>query len=190
MSKKKGTVTAVGKGKYSYFIQLDTMDGFYFNTKYEPKCGKGDVVGIEYHKKDDKRGNVQKVTVLEKNSDGYKPTNTGGGGGGGGGGYQTDPSRQASIIYQSSRKDALVYLGLLLKNEAFATKGAAGKREEQIEEKLTQIIGEFYEDATDPSKSPALVGAEEDAKEDAGDDEFEDDDGEEKQEDFDDEWDD
>jgi hypothetical protein len=189
MSKKKGTVTGVGKGTYSYFIQIDTMDGFYFNTKYEPKCGKGDVVGIEYNKKDDKRGNVQKVTIIEKNSDGYKPTNTGGGGGGAGGGYKAEPGRQESIVYQSSRKDALAYLALLLENKGFTLKGAAGKIEEQLEQKLTQIIGEFYQDAMTPSKSPALVGVAEDEKEDKDDDsEFEDDD--EKEDDFDDEWDD
>ena len=48
MSKIKGTVARCGKGKYSYFIVLDEKDGFYFNTKYEPMCGVGDVVGIEY----------------------------------------------------------------------------------------------------------------------------------------------
>jgi len=184
MSKKKGTVTACGKGKFSYFIMLDTMEGFYFNTKYEPKCGKGDVVGIEFNKKDDKRGNVQKVTVLEKHSGGYEDTTKQSGGGGTGGG------RNESIVYQSSRKDALVYFGLLLANGGFKLKGtAAGKIEEQIDLKLQLIIAEFYADAIDPAKSPALVSAEEDAKEDAADeagDEFEEE--EEEQEEFDDTW--
>jgi len=185
MSKKKGVVTAVGKGKFSYFIQLDTMDGFYFNTKYEPKCGKGDVVGIEYHKKDDKRGNVQKVKIIESNSDGYKPTNTGGGGGG----YKAEPGRQESIVYQSSRKDALVFLTLLLEQAAFAPKGAAGKKEEQLTLKLDEIIAQFYADANEPSKSAALAGAAEDAAEDKEEDDFGEEE-EEEEEDFNDEWDD
>jgi len=182
MSKKKGVVTAVGKGKFSYFIQIDTMDGFYFNTKYEPKCGKGDVVGIEYHKKDDKRGNVQKVKVIESNSGGYKPTNTGGGGG------AVSSDRNESIVYQSSRKDALVFLTLLIEQAAFTTKGAAGKKEEQLALKLDEITAEFYGAAINPSKSNALAGAADDAKEDEEDD-F-DDEEEEPQDDFDDEWDD
>jgi hypothetical protein len=180
MSKKKGTVTACGKGKFSYFIMLDTKDGYYFNTKYEPKCGKGDVVGIEFNDKDGKRGNVQKVTVLEQNSTGYEDTtkqrqSSGGGGGG--------ADRTPSIVYQSSRKDALVFLGLLFEQGAFVIKGAAGKKEEQIALKLREITGEFYADAIDPAKSPALLDAEEEAAEDEADD-FE----EEEEEDFDDEW--
>lgn len=183
MSKKKGTVTRVGKGQYSYYIQIDTMDGFYFNTKYEPKCGTGDVVGIEFNKKDDKRGNVQKVTILEKNSKGYDPAPKGGSGG-----TVVSSDRNESIVFQSSRKDALVFLTLLLEQAAFATKGAAGTKEEQLTLKLDELTAAFYADAIDPSKSDALAGAAEEAEEDK-EDEFEEDDDEE-QGDFDDEWDD
>ncbi len=171
MAKRKGTVSRVGKGQYSYFIQLDG-DGFYFNTKYEPKCGEGDVVGIEFTKKDDKRGQIKNVTILEQNSSGYKASasNSGGGSGGGGGGGD----RQDSIVYQSSRKDAIVFVTLLLTNEAFAIKGKPEDMRVQLEELLDEITGRFFKDASDPRKSNALTGDgaddEDDAKESSNDD--------------------
>ena len=150
MSKVKGTVTGCGKGTYSYFITLKEREGFYFNTKYEPKCGKGDVVGIEYEKKADNRGNVKRVEVIEKNSSGYEDTTGGGSGSGAGGG-----NRQDSIVWQSSRKDALVLAGILLSNEAFAVKGKADAKRTQIEELVNEITAGYFEAASDPKASNA-----------------------------------
>ena len=50
MSRKKGTVEKVGKSKFSFYIRLDN-DTRYFNTKFEPKCGVGDTVGLEFVEK-------------------------------------------------------------------------------------------------------------------------------------------
>ena len=75
MAKVKGTVTRAGKGKFSYFVQLDGND-FYYNTKFEPPCGEGDVVGIEFEQKGPSRGNIKKIKVLTDNSGGYSSSNS------------------------------------------------------------------------------------------------------------------
>lgn len=160
MAKVKGTVTGVGKGKFSYFIKLGGNE-FYYNTKFEPKCGEGDVVGIEFTQKGETRGNVSKVVVLESNSSGYPgdaapaaPS---------GGGYSKAPAgnndRQDSICWQSSRKDALVLVDILLKSEAFAIKGKADAKRVQIEELLDEVTARFFEDALAPRESAAYKGA-------------------------------
>jgi hypothetical protein len=163
VSKVKGTVDGCGKGKYSYFITLDSKEGFYFNTKYEPKCGKGDVVGIEYEQKAENRGNVKRVEVLEKNSSGYEDTSSnssdssggssGSSGGAGGGG------RQDSIVWQSSRKDALVLVGLLVSNDGIKLPAASkpDARRTIIEELIDEVTCKFFADASDPRKSKAFT---------------------------------
>ncbi len=157
MSKCKGTVKSQGKGKFSFYVTLEENDGFYFNTKFEPKCGVGDVVGIEYEPKGDKRGNVKRIEILTDNG-GPKGVQkkeeewgkSGGAGGGGG-------NRQDSIVFQSSRKDALVLVGVLLSNEAFATKGKPDAKRVQIEELVDEVTARFFNDATDPRKSAVLT---------------------------------
>jgi hypothetical protein len=154
MSRRKGTVSRVGKSKYSYYIQLDG-DGFYFNTKYEPKCGIGDVVGIEFEKKADNRGNIQKVKLLEDNGAPKGVQESQGGGGKGGGSYQADPDRQASIVFQSSRKDALVFTGLLLSNEAVKLPKDTAKRATIIEALVEETTASFFKDASNPKAAVA-----------------------------------
>ncbi len=159
MARIKGTVSKVGKSEYSYYIRIEG-DERYFNTKFEPKCGEGDVVGIEYEPKGDKRANIKKVKMFEQNSAGYAASQpeeksysapTGGGG----------SNRSESIVFQSSRKDALVLVGILLGAEAFATKGKTDERRVQIEELLDELTAKFYHAAIDPAKSAVLTGAQE-----------------------------
>ncbi len=153
MSRKKGTVTSVGKSQYSYFIQLDG-DQFYYNTKFEPKCGKDDVVGITFTKTDEKRGNISKVEILEKNSSGYKPTSSASSyvGSQRAGG----DNRQESIVYQSSRKDALQLAVILLTADAFATKGKPDAKRVQIEALIDELTARLFKDAIDPKNSGPL----------------------------------
>lgn len=165
MSRKKGTVTGIGKSQYSYFIQLDG-DQFYYNTKFEPKCGKDDVVGITFSKTDEKRGNISKVEILEKNSDGYKSTSTGSDYKRGSQYTSGTDNRQDSIVFQSSRKDALVFVSILLGAEAFPVKGKADARRVQIEELLDELTSKFFAAAIDPRNSSVLSGA---ASKDGGD---------------------
>ena len=161
MSKIKGTISGCGKGKFSYFITLEEKEGYYFNTKFEPKCGKGDVVGIEYESKADNRGNVQRIEVLEKNSSGYEDTskkadsgyasNSGSSKSAGGG------DRQDSIVWQSSRKDALVAAGLILQVEAYALKGKTDEKRVQLDGLIDEITARYFADASDPRKSVAYT---------------------------------
>ena len=177
MSKKvKGTVTKASKGKYSWFLQLDG-DDFYYNTKYEPKCGEGDVVGIEFTPKGDARGNIQKVKVLEDNSGGYAKANSERAESSGGGSSGSGGDRNSSIVFQSSRKDALVYVGLLLQEEAFAIKGKPDLRRVQLDELLDEVTARFYQDAIDPSKVKWLAAVAEEGEEESsnGDDDWPDD---------------
>jgi len=159
VSKVKGTVTKCDKGKFSYFVMLDTKEGFYFNTKYEPKCGEGDVVGIEYEQKANNRGNVKRIEVLEKNSDGYKPSSNSDAGGGGGSSAQTGGGRQDSIVWQSSRKDALVLAGLLVteKGIKLPPESKPDARRTVIEELIDEVTCKFFADASDPRNSGAFI---------------------------------
>lgn len=170
MAKRKGKVSKIGKSKYSYYLQLDG-DGFYFNTKFNPsKVGVGDVVGIEFDPKGDTRGQVQAIKLLEDNGGPKGHQESGGdfGGGNRGGNASGDGNRQESIVYQSSRKDALVLTGLLVEQGAIALPKAADKRRTIIEELLAEQTNRLFKDAMDPSK--AVKGAEEVEEDSGGDD--------------------
>ena len=169
MAKRRGIVTRIGKSQYSHYIQLDD-DGFYFNTKYNPKCGKGDEVGIEFEKKNDQRGQIKNVKILTDNGgpkgfqDSGGGTSGGGGKRGGGGGF--DAGRQDSIVYQSSRKDALVLADILISNKL--VKVPAGDKGRIVVESLVdELVCRFFADASDPRKA---IKSEEEVKEDEGDD--------------------
>ena len=177
MSKIKGTVTRAGKGKFSYFLQLDGND-FYYNTKFEPKCGEGDVVGIEFTPKGDSRGQISKVVVLEDNSGGYDKANSeksaDDSGSGSGGKYSGGGDRNQSIVYQSSRKDALVFVGILLGAEAFACKGKPDARRVQLDELLDELTLKFYGAAIDPAKAVTADAVAEDGADESSDDDWDD----------------
>lgn len=182
-SKRKGKVSKIGKSKYSYYIQLDG-DGFYFNTKFDPKCGVGDVVGITFDRKGDQRGQIKDVKLLEDNGGpkGYQESSGGSGGGGRGGSYAADPDRQASIVYQSSRKDALVAADLILSNDAIKMPKAVDGRRTVIEELIDELTLKFFAAASDPKAATKPASKVEDDAE--GGDDWDDDD------DPDDDWDD
>lgn len=184
MSKRKGTVTKIGKSQYSYYIQLDG-DSHYFNTKYNPKCGVGDVVGITFDPKGEQRSQIKDVKILEDKGGpkGMQDGGGSGGGSGGGGGYKAEPGRQDSIVYQSSRKDALVLTDILVSNDAIKLPKDADKRRTIIEALVDETTVAYFAAASNPK---AAMKAEEEVKADA-DDDWEDSDDE-KSDDFDDEW--
>lgn len=186
MSRIKGTVTGEGKSQYSYFVQLDG-NPFYYNTKYEPKSGIGDVVGIEFEPKGDTRGNIKKLQVLEKNSDGYK-----GGAGGGSGRAASSPSaataggdRQDSIVWQHSQEMAIRLAWFITDSGAYSVKGKTDEKRIQIEGLVDELTARLFNDAMDPRKSAAFTTAAE-ITADSGD---EWDEGEDKSGKSDDEWD-
>lgn len=166
MARVKGTVTKAAKGKFSYFILLDGND-FYYNTKFEPKCGEGDVVGIEYTPKGDTRGNITKLKVLEDNSGGYSASNSERSGGGAaayarsGGG-----DRQDSIIWQSCQKVAAALVQAEVTAGSLASKGTADSKQKEIKGRYDELTVSLFEDACDPRNSSTfkeVKGIEEDA---------------------------
>ena len=158
MAKIKGTVSNTGEGKFSKFIMLEERDGFYFNTKFEPKCGKGDVVGIEYEQKGDTRGNIKKIVVLEDNggaaassSDSWDDTPAPSKGA-----TPASNNRQDSIVWQSARKCAVPFVAALLAAEAFKPTGKADAKRTQIENLLDEVTYRFFTAAADPRNSEAF----------------------------------
>lgn len=168
MAKRKGTVSRIGKSQYSHYIQLDG-DGFYFNTKYNPKCGVGDVVGIEFDKKGDTRGQIKNITILEDKGGPKGLQESSGGGGKSGGGYKAEPGRQDSIVYQSSRKDALVAVTLLVNAEAIKLPAKPDAKRVIIEELLDELTAKYFAAASDPLKAlKGAQGVDDDAGEEGG----------------------
>ena len=184
-SKRKGTVSKIGKNKYSFYLLLDE-DNFYFNTKFDPKCGVGDVVGITFDKKADNRGQVKDIKLLEDNGGpkGFQESSGGGYSGGKGGGYKADPDRQASIVYQSSRKDALHLAEIIVSNEAIKLPKDADKRRTIIEALVDETTLAYFKAAINPSEA---MKSEEDVEADASVEDW--DEGGDDSDEFDDQWD-
>ncbi len=146
MSRAKGKVARIGDGKYSKYIMLENKDGFYFNTKYDPKCGVGDVVGITYTPKGETRGNITKVEILE-DAGGPKGVQENARVSAGPGSVD----RNASIIMQHSQEMALRYVTILLSAEAIKLPKASD-REEFVSTLVDEAIVRFNEQATNPGK--------------------------------------
>ena len=69
----------------------------------------------------------------------------------GGGGQATGDNRQNSIIYQSSRKDAVSIIQVLLENDALplsaaTTKAGAARRYEEVIALVNKLTVQFYND--------------------------------------------
>ena len=167
MAKVKGTVFRAGQSKFGFYVKLDGDEAFY-NSKYEPKCGEGDVVGIEFVAKG-KSKNITKLVVLEKGSGASKASSGGGSRATGGG------DRQDSIVWQHSQEIAARLTSILVANGAveLPAKGA--------DKRSTAIVGTFdaltyvlFTAAIDPRESAvykAEAGVAEDAEEEEKEDE-------------------
>lgn len=169
--KIKGTVTKASKSKYGYFLQLDGEPAYY-NTKYRPKCGEGDVVGLEYGPKSNGKpgGQIFKVKIFEDNSGGYdganseggRPAPSGGGGGSrqsaGGGGDQRD-----SIVWQHSQEMAIRAAALVLENGGLAipAKAKADEKMTLVANLIDGLTVNYFRDAIDPRNCAAFKDAEE-----------------------------
>jgi hypothetical protein len=171
MARKKGTVTKAGKSKFSYYLQLDG-DSHYYNTKFKPKCGEGDVVGIEYNQQNDQRSQVKSIKVLESNSGGYDSSNSernyGGGAAKSGGGTGMSNDRQDSIIWQSCQKVAAELTRAAVDAEAIASKGTPDSKAAEIKGYFDENVVSLFRDASDPKNSLTyknIMGIEKDAGE-------------------------
>jgi hypothetical protein len=161
MSKIQGTISndCKKKGTYGWHIMLEEKDGFYLNTKFEPKCGRGDVVGVEYEQKKENAGNIKRLVVLEDNGGqaaasssasewNDAPKSAG----------KAPPAgnRQDSIVWQSSRKDALVLASLLVETKTFKVP-AGDKGRVAIEGLIDEVTYTFFNAANDPRNCEAFV---------------------------------
>lgn len=190
MARKKGTVTKAGKSKFSYYLQLDG-DGHYYNTKFKPKCGEGDVVGIEFTPKGETRSQISSIKVLEDNSGGYDASNSERAFGGGGSNYKkgggASDDRQDSIIWQSCQKAAAELVSAAVAAGAIASKGNPDSKAAELKGYFDERVVSLFRDASDPKNSPTykdVMGIEQDA---AGGDSWDDDSGDDSWDD-DDEW--
>ena len=160
MAKVKGTVFRAGQSKFGFYVKLDGDDTFY-NSKFEPKCGEGDVVGIEFTQKG-KSSNITKLVVLEKGSGGSRASSGGGKATGGG-------DRQDSIVWQHSQEIAARLTAILVANGGIElpAKGA-DKRATAIQGTFNALTYELFTAAIDPRESAvfkAEAGVAEDAEE-------------------------
>src|SRR5690606_50439 len=156
MARVRGVVFRAGQSKFGYYVKLDGNDQF-FNTKYPPKCEEGDEVGIEYTQKG-KSANITKLVVLSKAG----PKNQGGNG------SPTPADRNDSIVWQSSRKDAIEMAGLLLAHGAVKMPKGEDARAVIIAGLVDKLTYHFFNDAVDPRNSATFkneAGVQEDAAE-------------------------
>jgi hypothetical protein len=144
MSKVKGKVARIGDGKFSKYIMLEERDGFYFNTKFNPKCGVGDVVGITFTPKGDTRGNISDVKILE-DAGGPKGVQEDAAPAGRGKSYSDD---RPSIVWQHSQEMALLLVTLLVSSESIKLPKAADRED---------FIAGFVDDYTVRFNAEALT---------------------------------
>jgi hypothetical protein len=134
----KGTVAKVIKGQYGYGVILQNQDGYYYNTKYDPKCETGDVVGIEHVNTKPNASQIKSIQTLEKGP---------GAPAAGGGGAQSG-GRQDSIIWQSCQKVASWLVQAKVAAGALEDPSSAG-----IDREFDKQTYRLYKDASDPTNS-------------------------------------
>lgn len=161
----KKITTKTGSGKRgpwtAYSTKLEKADGTEFDQWIglgfdAPPFKEGDYVQLETSEENGRQQLVKGTVKVKKN-----PPARGGATNGSKGANSSDASppasgpsnaeRQASITYQSSRKDAIELVKLLLANEGLplaAAKGKAGdaKRQAEIEAAVEKYTVEFYND--------------------------------------------
>lgn len=152
----KGTVTKAGKSKFSYFLMLDG-NNYYYNTKFKPKCGEGDVVGIEYNDKGGNRGQITNVKIFESNSGGYDASNSERQGSFAGGQQRQSsgggPDRNEAITWQSCQKTAGAVVSALAAVGAIASKGNPESKRAEVEAAFDELTVRLFEDALNPRAS-------------------------------------
>jgi hypothetical protein len=138
MSKITGQVFKVYPSKFkkgSYQIRLED-NPVYYNTRKPGPAEPGVTVTFEAEAYNEKQWDIQGDVTVVKSSSGPAPVSAGGGG-----------PRDASIQYQSARKDALVLLDLLLKNGALdLSKVKAPSKVGILEATLDKYTAQFYVD--------------------------------------------
>lgn len=111
---QSGQVAVVTKNKYGYGLKIEGNDNW-FNTKFDPKCNKGDIVSFD----DKDKGYVDGLTVT-----GAAPAaEAGSGGSAPAGGWD---KRQTSIVRQNAVTNA----------NAFITANGSGAKVKTVDDLL------------------------------------------------------
>ncbi len=95
---QSGQVAVVTKNKYGYGLKIEGNDQW-FNTKFDPKCNKGDIVSFD----DKDKGYVDGLTVTGA----AEPASTGSAPASSGGGYN---KVQTSIVRQNAVTNANAFV--------------------------------------------------------------------------------
>lgn len=180
--KIKGTVENCGKGKFSYFVRLEN-DPVYYNTKYEPKCGPGDVVGIEFESKGPNRAQIRKIKMFEDNGGASKTNYAPKSAPSSSGGYSSAPAntdRQDSIVWQHSQEIAIRVVSALLDANALPLPAKGNEQYDAVLGAIDSLTNRYFHDAIDPRKSKVFVEkkAEEQPKKEKEDQNWDDEEGE------------
>lgn len=138
MSKITGQVFKVYPSKFkrgSFQIKLEN-DPVYYNTRKPGPAEPGLTVTFEAEPYNEKQWDIQGDVAVVRAPAGPAPVSAGGGG-----------ARDASIGYQSARKDALVFLGVLLQHGALdLSKAKAAAKVGILEAALDKYTAQFYTD--------------------------------------------
>ena len=155
MSKITGQVFKVYPSKFkkgSYQIRLED-NPVYYNTRKPGPAEPGVTVTFEATAYNEKQWDIDGDVTVVKASGSAAPVSAGGGG-----------PRDASIQYQSARKDALVFLGILLNNGTLdLSKAKAAAKVGILEAALDKYTAQFYVDIGELGAIARLSTPDEDA---------------------------
>ncbi len=147
--KVKGTVKVVKQNDYKFYsVKID--DTWYgTGAKNDPKVVAGDYVEGEYELEKGKYKTITKAGLVKaKGTEPTTGTSTGGAPATGGGSTMSWAAKDDSIRYQSSRKDALAFLGLPGVLEGIAGKAKPALKLGVIEATLDRYTAAFFEDVS------------------------------------------
>lgn len=138
----KGVVARIVKNRYGFGVILANHDGFYFNTKYQPKFNEGDEVGLEFAQKSSTSAQILKAQVFNAGVGAPAPQRSARPGQSA---YVGGDSRQDSIIWQSCQKVAAALVGEVLNIEDI----------EKVLPTFDALTARLFEDANNPRESAA-----------------------------------
>lgn len=154
MAKITGVVTAIYDKKFddggeARSIKIEGSP-LYFRLgkrKFEGIVAKGNTVELFYEQTDDKAAKVTSDVTLAKKAQAVETTAAATGGAAKTYGNQSSgDDRNASIVYQSSRKDALVFVDFLLRNSAVVIPAKQTSKVAFLEALLDKYTASFVAD--------------------------------------------
>ncbi len=142
----EGLVAVVMKSKFGDDMRVKLEDGDWYSASPDMarKIDRGATVKLKVERKG-KNVWIQAVKELEAAPADSKGS-SGGGNRGSGRSYTPDPAREASIHYQSSRKDAIAVLTVLVENGLVSLGTKKAEKEAVFLAKLDILTAQFHED--------------------------------------------